>query len=142
MQGTIVCGVTTTPEAHAAAQVARALAARLGLRLVLVHVADGHGDGAHREDSAEAFVGAPASEVDLRIVHGSRVDELARIVADEGADLIVLGARAHGPRRRQLRCSLAQQLEAAQSVPVLIAPPATRARSGRRLGLAETAADR
>jgi nucleotide-binding universal stress UspA family protein len=142
MEGTIVCGVTPTPEAYAAAQLAEALARRLGLRLVLLHVADGHGDNAQGEDLAESLARALPSGVTLRIVHGSRVDEFARVVADEGADLIVLAARAHGPRRRQLRCSLAQQLESAQSVPVLIAPPATQARNSFRLGLAESAADR
>lgn len=141
MRGTIVCGVTPTPEAHAAGQVAQALAARLGVRLVLVHVVDEHGDDPYSGGSADALPGPLASE-ELRIVRGNRVDAFARVVADEGADLIVLGARAHGRRRRQLGCSLAQQLEAVQSVPVLIAPPASRARSGLRLGLAETAADR
>lgn len=142
MQGTIVCGVTATPEARAAAQLAAALAARLGLRLVLVYVVDAHRGDAHGEASLEALAGALATEAELRIVPGNRVDALARVAADEGADVIVLGARAHGARGRSLHCSLASELEAAQAVPVLIAPPATRARSGRRLGLAETSVQR
>jgi nucleotide-binding universal stress UspA family protein len=142
MQGTIVCGVTTTPEAHAAAQLAEALATRLGLRLVLVHVVDADGGESRVEGSLEALAGSLACVVELRIVHGNRLDALARVAADEGADLIVLAARSHGARGRQLRCALATELEAAQSVPVLIAPPATRARSGRRLGLAEISAGR
>ena len=68
---------------------------------------------------------------------GNRVDGLAQVAADEGADAIVLGSRPRGARGRQLRCTLARQLEAAQSVPVLIAPPATRERNGRRLSLAQ-----
>jgi hypothetical protein len=56
--------------------------------------------------------------------------------------VIVLGSRPRGARGRQLRCTLARELEAATTVPVLIAPPATRARSGRRLALAEPVAHR
>jgi nucleotide-binding universal stress UspA family protein len=142
MQGTIVCGVTAAPEARAAAQLAGALATRLGLRLVLVHVVDSHRGDSHGEASLEALAKSLECVAELRIVHGNRVDALTRVAADEGADLIVLAARAHGARGRQLHCSLAAQLEAAQSAPVLVAPPATRARSGRRLGLAETSAGR
>lgn len=137
MHGTIVCGITASPEARGAAQAAAALAARLDLRLVLVHVAD----GTARRDA----VSGPALEevardlgghVEARIVHGNRVDGLAQAAADEGADAIVLGARGRGSR--VLRCGLARRLEAAQTVPVVVAPPATRARSGRRLALADT----
>jgi nucleotide-binding universal stress UspA family protein len=142
MQGTIVCGVTPASEARASAQLAGALATRLGLRLLLVHVVESQRGGSHGESSLAALAGSLAGAADIRIVHGNRLDALARVAADEGADLIVLAARSHGPRGRQLHCSLATQLEAAQSVPVLIAPPATRARSGRRLGLAEISVER
>ena len=138
MQGTIVCGVTPAPETRAAARLAAALATRLELRLVLVHVIDAAGGESHGAGLLEALPESLGCAAELRIVHGNRLDALARVAADEGADLIVLAARSHGPRGRQLRCSLATQLEASQSVPVLIAPPTTRARSGRRLGLAET----
>ena len=56
--------------------------------------------------------------------------------------MIVLGSRARGARGHQLRCTLARELEAATIVPVLIAPPPTRERSGRRLALVEPAARR
>lgn len=137
MHGTIICGVTETPDARAAAQVAAALATRLDLRLVLVHVAT----GARPARSLAAFASEwPRAE--LRVVPGNRVDALARVAADEGADAIVLGSRPSGPRGRMLRCRLARDLEAVQGVPVLIAPPATHARSGLRLALAETAGPR
>jgi nucleotide-binding universal stress UspA family protein len=139
MNGTIVCGVTEAPEGRAAAQLAGALAARLGLRLVLVHVAAEDG----RDDAlADGLALDRGDSVELRVVAGNRVDALARVAAEEGADLIVVGSRSRGARGRQLRCSLARELEAAQAVPVLIAPPATRRRSGRRLALAEAAVGR
>ena len=148
MSGTIVCGVTGTPEGRAAAELAAALAARLGLRLVLVHALPlpRHRpldpDGLRTRGEAEAMLTAIASSLgapETRLVIGPRVDALAEVAADEGADVIVVGSRRRGARGGQLRCSLAGDLEAAQPVPVLIAPPTTRRRSGRRLGLAEAA---
>jgi nucleotide-binding universal stress UspA family protein len=141
MHGTIVCGLVEGAEARAAAQLAAALAARLGLRLVLVHVTPGGpGDASAVLRPALDAIEPDHSGVETRIVVGNRVDALTRVAAEEGADLIVLGSRARGARGRQLRCSLAGELEAAQAVPVLIAPPATRRRSARRLALADVAA--
>ena len=156
MHGTIVCGVTGAPEGRAAAQLAAAVANRLGLRLVLVHVvaaAGSHPSEAAPEhehllddDVVESALDAIAldhvGDVETRIVVGNRVDALVRVAAEEGADVIVVGSRPRGARGRQLRCSLARELEAAQSVPVLIAPPATRKRSPRRLALAEASSGR
>jgi nucleotide-binding universal stress UspA family protein len=146
MAGTILCGVTDSPEARDAAQLADALSARLGLRLVLAHVVDGIPVGA--EESLTALQGrkggerllraiahelGPDQELDLRLAHGDRSERLAQFAAEEGADLIVVGSRPQGLRGRKLRCTLARALEAATPVPVLIAPPQTRRRSGQRL---------
>ena len=141
MRGTIVCGVTPALEARAAAQLGGALAARLDLRLVLVHAVEAHDSDDRDEDWLDRLARSLAA-AEVRTVHGNRLDALVRVALDEGADMIVLGARAHGPLGRRMRCSLARQLEAAQSAPVLIAPPSTRARSARRLGLAEIPAGR
>ena len=145
MNGTIVCGVVDAPEGRAAAQLAGALAARLGLRLVLVHVGDRSQPEAERAQETFHFVLDALDRNDcfeVRVVTGNRVDALAGVAAEEGADLIVVGSRLRGARARQLRCSLARELEAAQAVPVLIAPPSTRRRSNRRLALAEAVAGR
>jgi nucleotide-binding universal stress UspA family protein len=144
MNGTIVCGVADAPEGRAAAQLADALAARLGLRLVLVHVAGSAPEAERGRETVDSVLDAldRSDSVEVRVVAGNRVDALARVAAEEGADLIVVGSRPRGARARQLRCSLARELEAAQAVPVLIAPPATRRRSTRRLALAEAAAGR
>jgi len=147
MGGTVVCGVTDTSEARSAATLARALAGRLGLRLVLVAVVDGVPPAAvesltarQRVRGAERTVDSIARELgdeaETRVVLGDRADALAQAAAEEGADLIVLGSRAAGLGRGRLRCTLAQELEAATPVPVLVAPPATRRRSERRLALA------
>ena len=54
---------------------------------------------------------------------------LGQIAAEEAADVIVVGARARGWRRR-LDSSLAAELETETPVPVVIAPP--RGNGGRR----------
>ena len=146
MAGTILCDVTDSAEGRDAAQLADALSARLGLRLVLAHVVDGIPVGA--EESVTALQGrkggerllraiardlGPGRELELRLAHGNRAERLAQFVAEEGADLIVVGSRPQGLRGRKLRCTLARELEAATPVPVLIAPPQARKRSDRRL---------
>ena len=102
------------------------------MRLVLVHVS---------QDSDAEVEATPGAE-DVRFVHGSPAEAIADVAAEEGADLIVLGSRAGGLRRRLLRSGLARELEQVTPVPVLVAPPSTRARSGHRLAIAVAAGER
>jgi len=145
--GTIVCGVTEAPADRSAAELARALVARLGLRLVLVHVLDGVPPGTHesltarqRQAGAEHVLDEMARDIgdgtERRVVVGGRAEALAQVAAEEGADLIVIGTRPTGLAGRKLRCSLARDLEATTPVPVVLAPPTTRKRSDQRLALA------
>jgi nucleotide-binding universal stress UspA family protein len=151
--GTVVCGVRESADGHSAAELACALGARLGLRLVLVHVVDGVRRGTEQSLSArrlrtggEHILDAVASEIrtpaEKRVVLGDRAEGLARVAAEEGADVIVLGSRRTGLGRGRLRCTLAGELEAATAVPVVVAPPSTRKRSNHRLSLAPDAATR
>ena len=153
MGGTIICGVTEAMDGRSAAELAHALGARLGLRLVLVHVVDGlPAGGAESLTSRQRQTGAERTLNDLardvgngtekRVVLGDRAEALARVAAEEGADLIVLGSRAAGIGNRKLRCTLARELEAATPVPVLVAPPTTRTRSDHRLTAASGAGTR
>jgi nucleotide-binding universal stress UspA family protein len=155
MRGTLVCGVSDSPAARDAAEVAMALSARLGLRLVLAHAIDGIPPGVRdsvtsrqRHAGGERLLEAVADETgvpdgtELRIGFGDRAEFLAQIVAEEGADLVVLGSRARGFRGRQLGSELARELEAATPAPVLIAPPQTRRRSRRRLAAPEASVAR
>lgn len=153
MGGTIVCGVAETGEGRGAAELARALGARLGLRLVLVHVVDGIAPGTadsltarQRQTGAERMLGEIARAIgngtEKRVVVGDRADALAQVAAEEGADLIVLGSRSTGLGNRRLRCTLARRLEAATPVPVLVAPPTTRKRDDHRLLVATGAGTR
>ena len=149
--GTIVCGVTETPDGRSAAELARALVTRLGLRLVLVHVLDGVPPGTQesltarqRQAGAERILSEIAREIgngaEKRIVVGRRAEALAQVAAEEGADLILIGSRPAGLANRNLRCTLARELESATPVPVFVAPPTTRKLSEQRLAVAAGAA--
>jgi nucleotide-binding universal stress UspA family protein len=140
MRGTIVCGVTDSEAGRGALALATELSERLGLRLVLVHVADGIApldvNGASSESvsptdgkEAERLVARLAAEhgvagnAEWRSAVGDPAALLGRIAAEEAADLIVVGSR--GRLRRGLESGLARQLETETPVPVLIAPPRT-----------------
>jgi nucleotide-binding universal stress UspA family protein len=148
--GTVVCGVTESPDGRSAAELAGALGRRLGLRLVLVHVIEGQ-VGTHqgltarqRQARAEEILDEIALGIgdgtEKRIMLGNRADALAQVAAEEGADLIVIGSRPAGLGSRKLRCTLARELEAATPIPVVLAPPTTRKRSDHRLAVALGAA--
>ena len=148
MGGTIICDVTDPLVGRGAAEFAGALCARLDLRLVLVYVVAGVPAGAGDSVSArQARSGAERTldeiargighESDMRLVVGGHAEAVARVAAEEGADLVVVGGRPAGLGRRNLRWTPARQLEAATPVPVLVAPPSTRKRSDRRLAVAD-----
>ena len=147
MQGTIVCGVTDTDEGRQALATAVELTERLGLRLVLAHVAEGVGplngggdgdesvtmkggrEGAERLLAQLAAEYAVTDRAERRVAVGDPPSLLGQIAAEEAADLIVVGARTRGRLRRGLQSRLADELETETPVPVLIAP-----RPGRRGG--------
>jgi nucleotide-binding universal stress UspA family protein len=99
-----------------------------------------------RRTGGEHILNAVAREIETRpekrVVLGDRVERLAQVAAEEGADLIVLGSRSTGIGGRNLRCTLASELETATPVPVVVAPPSTRKRSNHRLSLAANASAR
>ena len=145
-RGTVVCGVTETPDGRSAAELAGALGTRLGLRLVLVHVIDGVPPGTdeslsarQRQAGAERVLDEIARGIgdgtEMRIMLGNRADALAQVAAEEGADLVVIGSRPAGFGSRKLRSTLARELEAATPVPVVVAPPTTRKRTDHRLAV-------
>ena len=144
MQGTVVCGVTDTDEGRQALATAVELTERLGLRLVLAHVAEGigplngDGDGGEsvtmkggREGAARLLARLAAEyavtdRAERRVAVGDAPSLLGQIAAEEAADLIVVGARTRGRLRRGLESRLADELETETPVPVLIAPPRLR----------------
>jgi nucleotide-binding universal stress UspA family protein len=134
----VVCGVTETLAGRGAADLAHALGARLGLRVVLVRVVEeGTANARQILDEIALEVG---EGTETRVMLGNPADALAEVAADEGADLIVIGSRPSGIGSRRMRCALARELEAATPIPVVMAPPATRKRSNHRLAGAMSAA--
>jgi nucleotide-binding universal stress UspA family protein len=143
MRGTIVCGVTDSEAGRGALAAAAELGGRLGLRLVLVHVAsrvaplDVNGDSesvttrADREGAARLLARLAAEygvagSAEQRSAVGDPAALLGQIAAEEAADVIVVGARERGRVRRALVSRLARQLASETPVPVLIAPPRKR----------------
>ena len=141
MPGTMVCSVSDSEEGRRALEAAVELSERLGLRLVLAHVAPGialHEDGGEAGESVSMkanreggtrLLARLASEygvgdrAERRVAVGDEAAQLGQIAAEEAADVIVIGARPRGRLRRGLESRLAAQLETETSVPVLIAAP-------------------
>jgi nucleotide-binding universal stress UspA family protein len=142
MHGTLVCAVTDGAENSDAVAQAAELSERLGLRLVLAQVVEGiatvNGNGdesitmqsdrrlAERELETLARDHGLADGAWRRVAIGDPAAVLGQIASEEAADVIVVGARARGWRRRGLESRIAQELEAETPVPVLIAPPRKR----------------
>jgi len=148
MRGTLVCGLIDREDAVGTVELAVELTQRLGMRLVLAHVAEGFAPRANGVDVEESVtmkgdrVGAErllcrlaaehgvAETAQRRIAVGQPATLLSQIAAEEAADLILVGSRQRGWPRRGLESRLAAQLETETPVPILIAPPRTR--PGRR----------
>jgi nucleotide-binding universal stress UspA family protein len=96
----------------------------------------GRQDRSGAERTLEAIARELGHAAETRVAVGEHAEALARVAAEEGADLVVVGARPAGVGGRKLRWTLARELEAATPVPVLLAPPSTRKRSDRRLAVA------
>jgi nucleotide-binding universal stress UspA family protein len=144
--GTIVCSVTDSDEGHAAVELGVELSRRLGLRLVLAHVAEGlapiGGDSDHNESvsmmanrrGGELFLAQLAREygvdhsAECRVAVGDPALLVGRIAAEEAADVILVGSRTRRWPGRGLESKLAEGLESETPVPILIAPPGTRRR--------------
>lgn len=141
MRGTILCWVQDSVHGRAALKAAADLSDRLQMRLVLAHVTDGvaavdvndAGENAatmRQRREASRLVARLAAEHGLsdRAEHRSAVGDpaalLGQIAAEEGVDLIVVGAPAGERRlRRSSESRLVEHLESATTVPVLFVPP-------------------
>lgn len=138
MSGTIVCGVSDSEAAATAIGVAAELSRRLGLRLVLVNVADTISDplGEALESVSGRNARLAARKLLQRLIEEHRLDgvvardeagdpalRLAHVAAEERAQLIVIGSRRVGLLRKRLRAGLAAALSEASPCPVVVAPP-------------------
>ena len=122
---TIVCGVDGSPGARAALRVAASIAEELGARLVAVHVLDrvaAAGATAERVAATLLYDEAPDARAEARGEVGGVAERLGVVARDEGALMIVLGARSRGRSGTFLRARCAAELSDLTDVPVLVAP--------------------
>ena len=142
MQGTLVCAVTDAEAGEDAVALGADLSERLGLRLVLAHAVDGiavgnddsnesvtmkqNRQGAERRLRQLAEQHGVGDTAERRVAIGDPAVFFGHVAAEEAADVIVVGARSRGWRRRLLDSRLAGELETETPVPVLLAPPRTR----------------
>jgi nucleotide-binding universal stress UspA family protein len=121
----IVCGVDGSPGSRAALRVAASLAEELRVRLVAVHVLDRLaevGPTAERVAASVLYDETPDARAESRGEVGDVAERLAAVARDEGALMIVLGARSRGRSRTFLRARCAAELAELTDVPVLVAP--------------------
>ena len=122
---TIVCGVDGSPGARAALRVAAVIAEDVGARLVAVHVLDRLADvgpTAERVAANVLYDEAPDARAEARGEVGEVAERLAAAAREEGALMIVIGARSRGRSRTFLRARCATELSELTDVPVLVAP--------------------
>jgi nucleotide-binding universal stress UspA family protein len=141
----VVCGVADTNEAGAAARVAGRVAGVLALEVVLVHAyAPGPSAAAipapgvappidqdaldvTQRNGARSLLETVARDIDeapvrVRIELGDAASALDRSAREEHAELIVVGARGHGPLTSGLLGSTSTRLAATASKPVVVVP--------------------
>jgi nucleotide-binding universal stress UspA family protein len=138
--GTILCAIDRSTGAEAALVVARTVSEQLGARLVVAHVTPRaetpwatdrvtdveawHDAVRLLEDAADKY--GLGAHVDRRAEVGDPAERLACIASEEGAALIVLGARARGRRSGKLVSGLAAELIGTSRRPVVVVPPRSR----------------
>jgi nucleotide-binding universal stress UspA family protein len=150
----IVCGLDGSTAAVRALRSAAALARALDGHLVALHVRNSAltmgmpSVAGHRQPFVEpldtaraaiAVVEQPLAELDpdvrtvMRIESGNAAQCLARVAADAGHAIIVVGSHGRGPLRSALLGSVSLRLAATAPVPVMIVPPTAAAISDRFL---------
>jgi nucleotide-binding universal stress UspA family protein len=148
MSASIVCGVDGSVDSRAALEVAARLSARLGLRLVVAHVAQPGRipyiasspfvgvAGRHavtdevesQEHAAERLLeqvvfAAGLVEAESRAAIGVPAEGLADLADEEDAELIVVGSRGRGAFKSAFLGSVSNSLVGVARCPVLIVPP-------------------
>lgn len=143
VERSIVCGVDGSDGARVALRVAARLGRGLGLRLVVVHVAQTHptarGLGPTVGELAtlpldtfraegEALVDRVVEEewlgdAERRVLLGFAADRLADVADDEGAEVIVVGSRGCRGFKAAWLGSVSADLLGVARCPVLVVPP-------------------
>lgn len=142
MTSPIVCGVDGSKHSHVAAQLAATLADRLGLTLMLVHVAGAPSVSPQRRRTTlglelatsehrrhherrlrELASQLNAAQADTRVEIGLPADWLVETADACSAALVVAGCRGAGVGYSILRGSVSAELTRRAPCPVMIVPP-------------------
>lgn len=131
MTDRLVCAVDCTPSSRGAVCAAIATAEALGMRVVLVHVAEPDGES-HEELVGRAstalerlLAGLPLPDDAVRRVEvGDPADQVIAAAADEEAALVLTGTRSSGGRAKALFGSVASEIVERSPVPVVAVPEA------------------
>jgi nucleotide-binding universal stress UspA family protein len=122
MTGPVVCGVDISDSTRTVIDTARWLADRIGCRLIVVHAAE------EPPAEAEEFALIISNRLDggdseVRLAEGSAIEALAQAVADEHADLLVVGSRGQRSLQPGLLGSVSRGVTARSAAPVVVVPP-------------------
>jgi nucleotide-binding universal stress UspA family protein len=148
MTESIICSLDDSTEGHDVARVAAGLAARLGLELVLLHVAPaptqpGVGAAAagqerlaeEERNEADALLAELAQQLGLgddverRVEFGDPAVRVLEICEQENPQLLVLGSRGRGGIKSAMLGSVSNQISSKATCPVVIVPPGAASRS-------------
>ena len=128
----ILCGTDFSENARQAAEVAAALASRLGAKLILAHSLDERGEiPAHLRPQLRDSLGAQlttetarvralGAEVEEHLVGGVPDDGLLALAARSGAQFIVLAASGTGALGRWMLGSVAESTAESAPIPTLV----------------------
>ena len=136
----IICGTDFSATAAEAADIAAAIARRLGTKLVLVHVDQLHGslvsnpiilDAAVLQRRAELARETQrlrdlGTQVEEKLLSDSAFDQLVAAATKAKGGLIVVGAVGHGLARRLLVGSVAERTAESSPIPTLVVRPGGR----------------
>jgi nucleotide-binding universal stress UspA family protein len=138
MSRSIVCGVDDSSGARDAVRVAAWFADRLGLRLIVAHVAqlpaavgyDGLGVSTWTapQDAGSTLLEHLAfeehiPEAEQRVMTGVPAERLAELADQEDAEMIVVGSRALGAFKQAFLGSVSHDVIGLAHCPVLVVPP-------------------
>jgi nucleotide-binding universal stress UspA family protein len=142
----IICGTDFSATAIEAVDIAAAMARRLGIKLVLVHVEEFYGMAAVDPTLIEPALVQRRSELDReaqrlrnvgtdveeKLLSGSAFDRLVSAATKAKAQLIVVGAVGHGLARRLLVGSVAERTAETSPIPTLVVRPGGKLASWTR----------
>jgi nucleotide-binding universal stress UspA family protein len=108
--------------ANRALKLAADVAAHTGMNLKVVTADDDTSQGDFTQEEAKAYLGPLGLEVAYVVVPGRATKAAAGILAEEPADLVIMGMRGHSALHNLILGSTAEQLMRSVEIPVLLVP--------------------